>query len=173
MFRQSAIEMHSLPRRTIVRDQTFTFLLQSISAPLPCFEILGRGGPQVHSIRRAEAKTLSMAKRALTTPGHRYTTHLQDCMRTRHTHTRARTYLPRPIVVTRGIKPSSNIDSALVSAMYGRSSELGLYGGQGSISLEYQTDTSAYLFDTLVSGLAQPAIEHLVSTGHPVQKMPK
>ena len=31
------------------------------------------------------------------------------------------------IVVTTGIKPSSNIDSALVSAMYGRSSELGLY----------------------------------------------
>ena len=30
-------------------------------------------------------------------------------------------------VVTTGIKPSSNIDSALVSAMYGRSSELGLY----------------------------------------------
>ena len=32
-----------------------------------------------------------------------------------------------PIVVTTGIKPSSNIDSVLVSAMYGRSSELGLY----------------------------------------------
>ena len=31
-----------------------------------------------------------------------------------------------PNVVTTGIKPSSNIDSALVSAMYGRSSELGL-----------------------------------------------
>ena len=31
------------------------------------------------------------------------------------------------IVVTTGIKPSSNIDSALESAMYGRSSELGLY----------------------------------------------
>ena len=28
-----------------------------------------------------------------------------------------------------------------------------LHGGQGSISLEYQTYTSAYLFDTLVSGL--------------------
>ena len=48
-----------------------------------------------------------------------------------------------PIVVTTGIKPSSNISSALVSAMYDRSSELGLY----------QTYTSAYLFDTLVSGL--------------------
>ena len=34
---------------------------------------------------------------------------------------------PPPIVVTTGIKPSSNIGSALVSAMYGRSSELGLY----------------------------------------------
>ena len=54
MFRQSAIEMHSLPGRTIVRDQTFTFLLQSISAPLPCFEILGRGGPPLHSIRRGK-----------------------------------------------------------------------------------------------------------------------
>ena len=31
------------------------------------------------------------------------------------------------IVVTTGIKPSSNISSALVSAMCGRSSELGLY----------------------------------------------
>ena len=31
------------------------------------------------------------------------------------------------IVVTTGIKPSSNIGNALVSAMYGRSSELGLY----------------------------------------------
>merc|ERR1711963_1108776 len=51
------------------------------------------------SIRRAEAKTLSMAKRALTTPGHLYTTHLQDCMRTRHTHTRARTYLTSPSLV--------------------------------------------------------------------------
>ena len=30
-------------------------------------------------------------------------------------------------VVTTGIKPSSNIGSALVSAMYDRSSELGLY----------------------------------------------
>ena len=35
--------------------------------------------------------------------------------------------LPPPIVVTTGIKPSSNIGNALVSAMYGRSSELGLY----------------------------------------------
>ena len=34
---------------------------------------------------------------------------------------------PNPIVVTAGIKPSSNIGSALVSAVYGRSSELGLY----------------------------------------------
>ena len=49
-----------------------------------------------------------------------------------------------PIVVTTGNKPSSDIGSALVSAMYSRSSELGLY----------QTYTSAYLFDTLVSGLA-------------------
>ena len=31
------------------------------------------------------------------------------------------------IVVTTGIKPSSNIGSALVSTMYRRSSELGLY----------------------------------------------
>ena len=31
------------------------------------------------------------------------------------------------IVVTTGIEPSSNIGNALVSAMYGRSSELGLY----------------------------------------------
>ena len=31
------------------------------------------------------------------------------------------------IVVTTGIKPSSNIGNALMSAMYGRSSELGLY----------------------------------------------
>ena len=31
------------------------------------------------------------------------------------------------IVVTTGIKPSSNIGSALVSAMYGRRCELGLY----------------------------------------------
>ena len=28
-------------------------------------------------------------------------------------------------------------------------------GGQGSISLEYQTYTSAYLFDTLVTGLTE------------------
>ena len=49
------------------------------------------------------------------------------------------------IVVTTGFKPSSNIGSAVVSAMYGRSSELGLY----------QTYTSAYLFDTLVSGLGE------------------
>ena len=49
------------------------------------------------------------------------------------------------IVVTTGIKPSSNIGSALVSAMYGRSSELGLY----------QTYTSAHPFDTLVAGLAR------------------
>ena len=35
--------------------------------------------------------------------------------------------VPRTIVVTTGIKPSSNIGNALVSAMYGRSSELGLY----------------------------------------------
>ena len=46
-------------------------------------------------------------------------------------------------MMTTGIKPSSNIGSALVSAMYGRSSELGLY----------QTYTSAHPFDTLVSGL--------------------
>ena len=46
-------------------------------------------------------------------------------------------------VVTTGIKPSSNIGSALVSAMYDRSSELGLY----------QTYTSAHPFDTLVIGL--------------------
>ena len=32
----------------------------------------------------------------------------------------------QPNVVTTGIKPSSNIGSALVSAMYDRSSELGL-----------------------------------------------
>ena len=44
------------------------------------------------------------------------------------------------IVVTTGIKQSSNIGSALVSAMYDRSSELGLY-------------TSAHLLDTLVAGL--------------------
>ena len=49
-----------------------------------------------------------------------------------------------PNVVTTGIKPSSNIGSALVWAMYGRSSELGLY----------QTYTSAHPFDTLVTGLA-------------------
>ena len=30
-----------------------------------------------------------------------------------------------------------------------------LHGGQGSISLEYQTYTSAYLFDTLATGLMQ------------------
>ena len=35
--------------------------------------------------------------------------------------------ITRGIVVTTGIKPSSNIGSALVSAMYRRSSELGLY----------------------------------------------
>ena len=46
-------------------------------------------------------------------------------------------------MVTTSIKPSSNINIALVSAMYGRSSELGLY----------QTYTSAHPFDTLVSGL--------------------
>ena len=46
------------------------------------------------------------------------------------------------IVVTTGIKQSSNISSALVSAMYDRSSELGLY----------QTYTSAHPFDTLVAG---------------------
>ena len=48
------------------------------------------------------------------------------------------------IVVTTGIKPSSNIGSALVSAPHDWSSVLGLY---------LQTYTSAYLFDTLVSGL--------------------
>ena len=37
------------------------------------------------------------------------------------------TLLPAVIVVTRGIKQSSNIGNALVSAMYGQSSELGLY----------------------------------------------
>jgi len=47
------------------------------------------------------------------------------------------------IVVTTGIKPSSNIGNALVSAMYGRSSELGLY----------QTYTSVHPFDILVAGL--------------------
>ena len=31
-----------------------------------------------------------------------------------------------------------------------------LHGGQGGISLEYQTYTSAYLFDTQVSGLPPP-----------------
>ena len=46
-------------------------------------------------------------------------------------------------MVTTSIKPSSNINIALVSAMYGQSSELGLY----------QTYTSAHPFDTLVSGL--------------------
>ena len=51
------------------------------------------------------------------------------------------------IVVTTGIKPSSNIDSALESAMYGRSSELGLY----------QTYTSAHPFDTIVAGLTSAA----------------
>ena len=30
-----------------------------------------------------------------------------------------------------------------------------LHGGQGSISLVYQTYTSAHLFDTLVSGMGQ------------------
>ena len=30
-----------------------------------------------------------------------------------------------------------------------------LHGGQGSISLEYQTCTSPYPFDTLVTGLTQ------------------
>ena len=30
-----------------------------------------------------------------------------------------------------------------------------LHGGQSSISLEYQTYTSAYLFDTLVTGLTE------------------
>ena len=46
------------------------------------------------------------------------------------------------IVMTTGIKPSSKVGSALVSAMYDRSSELGLY----------QTYTSAHPFDTLVAG---------------------
>ena len=32
-----------------------------------------------------------------------------------------------------------------------------LHGGQGSISLEYQIYTSAYLFDTLLNGLPPPA----------------
>ena len=31
-----------------------------------------------------------------------------------------------------------------------------LHGGQGTISLEYQTYTSANLFDTLVTGLPSP-----------------
>ena len=53
------------------------------------------------------------------------------------------------IVVTTGIKPSSKVGSALVSAMYDRSSELGLY----------QTYTSAHLFDTLVTGLAQATLK--------------
>ena len=52
-------------------------------------------------------------------------------------------------MVTTGIKLSSNVSSALVSAMYGRSSELGLY----------QTYTSAHLFDTLVTVLDQGASE--------------
>ena len=39
-----AIETHSLHRRPIVQDQTFTFLPTSSSVPLPSFEILGRGG---------------------------------------------------------------------------------------------------------------------------------
>ena len=34
-----------------------------------------------------------------------------------------------------------------------------LHGGQSSISLEYQTYTSAYLFDTLISGLAVRTIQ--------------
>ena len=50
--------------------------------------------------------------------------------------------LSAAIVVTTGIKPSSNIGSALVLTMYRRSSELGLY----------QTYTSAHPFDTLVAG---------------------
>ena len=45
----------------------------------------------------------------------------------------------RGIVVTTGIKPRSNIRSALVSAMYRRSS--------------YQTYTSAHPIDTLVAGM--------------------
>ena len=69
-------------------------------------------------------------------------------------------------MVTTGIKPSSNIGNALVSAMYGRSSELGLYlwgnrplhGGQVSISLDYHTYTSAHPFVTLVTGLDTRAL---------------
>ena len=40
---------------------------------------------------------------------------------------KSRSTVAPAIVVTTGIKPSSNIGSALVSAMYRRSSELGLY----------------------------------------------
>ena len=39
-----------------------------------------------------------------------------------------------------------------------------LQGGQGSISLEYQTYTSAHLFDTLVTGMAHPALAYPVVT---------
>ena len=42
------------------------------------------------------------------------------------TYTSAHLFDTLVIVVTTGIKQSSNIDSALVSAMYGQSSELGL-----------------------------------------------
>ena len=48
------------------------------------------------------------------------------------------------IVVTTGIKPSSNIDSALESAMYGRSSELGLY--LYTISIYLYIYISIYLY---------------------------
>ena len=51
------------------------------------------------------AKTLSMAKRALTTPGHLYTSHLcvLDCMHTRHTHARVHiSYVARPTPSKKG-----------------------------------------------------------------------
>ena len=40
-----------------------------------------------------------------------------------------------------------------------------LHGGQGSISLEYQTCTSPYPFDTLVTGMAQSAPELRTAPG--------
>ena len=72
----------------------------------------------------------------------------------------------------------SYVSSALVLAVYGQSSKPGLrgnrplptaqehgeHGGQGSISLEYQTYNSAHLYDTLVTGMAARGSICLAST---------
>ena len=42
-----------------------------------------------------------------------------------------------------------------------------LHGGQGSISLEYQTYTSAYPFDTLVTGMSAAVVFILLSVQNP------